>query len=204
MAVRVAEKFTFIHIPKTAGLSITRWLHDNCETKHTARPHMTFDRLPKTWQDSTVAIVRNPWDRLVSLYNHYCHYIKLNGDPLGLMPLLAAGFKSYVMKHSMTIFTYKQHKSKDQSKCWLRQTQHQFIDSTTEILRFETLAADWHSFCQRQQLGYKPLPVINKNHQRPPYQDYYDDETKEFVAKAWQDDINHFRYDFEPSAQITI
>ncbi|MBN86701.1 MAG: hypothetical protein CL885_04185, partial [Dehalococcoidia bacterium] len=61
------HRFIFVHIPKTAGTSVTACLRPYCETylKH----HHILDVLPEN-HDSyyKFCVARNPWDRCVSRY----------------------------------------------------------------------------------------------------------------------------------------
>jgi hypothetical protein len=63
------------------------------------------------------------------------------------------------------------------------------------VLRFENLESDYKALCQRIGKPYCQLPHINKGGGRP-YQDYYDDETRELVGKLFRKDIEFFGYRF--------
>jgi len=95
MASVICRKFgfVFIHIPKNAGTTITRILEKTCgpvlieesdnmqRVKSTA--HSTYlqmkENFHESWNDFyKFCVVRNPWDRFVSLYNHVLHYYKIS------------------------------------------------------------------------------------------------------------------------------
>ena len=75
--VNTPYKCTFIHIPKTAGNSVTDWLKDNTEALVTKRKqHATVAEVlegnhslgPIRDLGWKFCIVRNPWDYMVSWY----------------------------------------------------------------------------------------------------------------------------------------
>ena len=87
--VGLNQGFVFIHINKTAGVSIGKAL--GLEKQHlTAREYKNslgnrrWDKMFK------FTIVRNPWDKVVS---HYFHRVKTNQTGLGNNPI---GFKEWV------------------------------------------------------------------------------------------------------------
>ena len=67
------HKFIFIHIPKCAGCSLKEHLVKNSDNKLINSGHESLDVLLKNFSLKTedyykFTFVRNPWDRIVSLY----------------------------------------------------------------------------------------------------------------------------------------
>ena len=61
--------------------------------------------------------------------------------------------------------------------------------------RYETYQTDIEYVCDRLNIEYEELPVLNKtNHNY--YVDYYDNKTKELVGRMYEKDILNFGYEF--------
>jgi len=160
----------FVHIPKTAGTSIRVWLNKIVHSSVHRNAHMLVPT-------ETFAVVRNPWDRIVSLWLQY-NSLKKTDIP----------FDTFVRNLS----SYKFHE-----RSWFNfaQPQKEWIpDGVTYLLRFETLEQD---FAQIQKIYgcTDSLPKINTS-QHDDYHTYYTDETRDIVAQVFKDDIEAFGYSF--------
>jgi hypothetical protein len=152
--------------------------------------------LDPAWRDHTVAVIRNPWDRLLSLYEHHRRYLTLNNDPLHLMPILDEGFEAFVMEHSHRVFTFKRHKLNKTDKCWANQTQHQYVDAQTHTIRFEKLEQGWSEYLSQFNINHTPLPHINSKQDKTPYTQRYTQQMIDRVSEIWHTDIDLFGYEF--------
>jgi hypothetical protein len=63
------------------------------------------------------------------------------------------------------------------------------------IIRFENLKQGFDDMCKTLQVPHIKLPHLNKT-KHTHYTDYYDDETRELVAKKYAKDIETFGYEF--------
>lgn len=167
-------KCIFVHITKTAGCSITRALgaHDN------GNPHRDIGQYSKQIDLSRYwiwAIVRNPWDRMVSEYSYQRQ--RRDGKKTRL------SFEQYLKKAHCKQVCSQMH--------WLTingQNQANFIG------RFEYLY-DSVSYAFKR-IGIKAmLPHLNKSAHRD-YRTHYTDRTAEIVARKHALDIVKFGYRF--------
>ena len=215
MLLSHSHKFLFIHIPKTAGSSITSALAPYSEQpdKHwfnrllgcmginvnwygplrirNPRKHTTFSQTQriyaKTMLDSyfKFAFVRNPWDLMVS----YFHYIKSR-----------TGHHRSKQVNALSSFEDYLHYEIERGKV----SQSQFIYDREDKLqvdfvgRFENLVSDFLEICTH--VGLKDVQLAHQNKSsRGSYQQYYNAETRELVARHWQKDIDLFKYSFGDS-----
>lgn len=196
MFVDSNRQFVFVAIPKTASKSV------NAIFGHNVHPepqlyHMTagevLEQRPELLSWFTFAFVRNPWDKLVSLYHDfqrrgrdYSANIKLE------KPLLHefADFKDFCLRlHEWPMFADVHVKPQYHFVTRPDGTQIDYIG------RFENLQNDVKIVCDRLGISGYRLPHIN-NGNRDNYHGYYDDESREAVAKVYARDIQEFGYEF--------
>lgn len=175
---------TFIHIPKTAGISITQWLEKNFKEpiarNGTGYVHPSLPMLlnAKVATEETFAVVRNPWDRIVSLWSFWS---KFEGNQNITFDTFVKNLKSYKLEES-SWFTFA-----TPQKAWIP-------DGVTYLLRFETLENDFKVI--QKKLGCsEPLPHIN-NSIRDDYHKYYTDETRAIIAQVFKDDIDSYGFNY--------
>ena len=137
------------------------------------------------------AIVRNPWERMISLYEYcvaggrenelwvgcdfrtFCHKFKENR----LLVHSAHSYKGEI---------YKEHLRK----------QHEFIDRDIDfVLRYENLSKDFKRVADHLGLSVPFLPKTNSSKRRP-REEYYDNLTKDLVREIFVEDIRVFSYHF--------
>lgn len=188
----------FVHVPKTGGTSVRVALGNIYGFAHGqlgGQPHYAAYRIRDMvgldrWSAAfTFAFVRNPWDRMASMYAYktsrepspeallrwlrtdspHCHTPQLYNiaEPLGDPPRGKADTVAY-----------------------------------GEILvdfvgRFERLAHDFAKAAGRAGLGQPKLCRINNSVRRPDYRPYYCDEARELVAVRFADEIERFGYHFD-------
>ena len=202
----------FVHIPKAAGQSIEQYFLDLLGLDWSTRGELLMrqnhdpDKGPprlahltaweylslgylsprqfETWYK--FGFVRNPWSRLVSEFNfqRYCDHVD---------------FKTFVTQY----FPLPIHDDYETGRDLYRHVlpQHLFVcdrqgrQIVDFIGRIESLQADFTVVCERLGLPIKPLPVVNVGPHKH-YTEYYDDETRAFVAKTYARDISLFGYTF--------
>lgn len=120
--------------------------------------------------------VRNPYDRIVSLWCERGPIYKIKT------------FKEFVMRMKMTS-DYETHTIP-------MQYQHEWFDDDTFIIKFETLNEDWDIVCKNIKVNAK-LNHIRKAHNRDKFRAYYDAESSQHVYDTFREDFDLFGYEFE-------
>jgi hypothetical protein len=221
-----AHNCIFVHIPKNAGQSVEHvFLRLNNLTWKTRAPlllranddpakgpprlahlrardyvrcgHVTQEEFARYFK---FAIVRNPWERMVSFY-------KYMGDPK------TETFKDFLTNSFPQLW---------KDKYWFVCPQTEYVyDEQSNLLvdfvgRFERLQADFMIVCEKLGLPPTEVPFVNKSKERGlvgkirrmfgavgaatepkrKYQEYYDQETVDFVAEKYATDIRNFSYQF--------
>jgi hypothetical protein len=220
MLISPSAKFVFVHIQKTAGLSIEAVLRQHFNDArfwHGRHGHASDGiaeiGMDKWRQNYSFAFVRNPWDRLVSWYAMidrerqtlpwYSRWRKAPFQTLLWNEVVqkASSFEEFIERCDDVIFDRGSRKS-------FAFNQIDYISAPDGRLavdfvgRFESLAADFGVVAQRLGLGDVTLPKRNVS-RHAHYSSWYNDRTHDIVAKRFARDIAAFGYEFEtpvPSA----
>lgn len=151
---------------------------------------------PEVWVSYfKISIARNPWDRAVSSFywekrndpmlnpkKKFYNYLGVPFDELGhLRKLFSAFVKTDQSPNNDRFYTI------DDQLC---------VDY---VIRYETLPEDYRKLCRRLGLPIIDLPRLKGGVRkgRYHYSDYYDEETKDIVAKKHKNDIRLFQYKFK-------
>lgn len=240
------RKVLFLWIPKTAGSSIYKLLKNSGCRKYISYQdckqfdnsgivtfgHIDFNFLLKKKIVSLdyfttahkICVVRNPWDRMVSLYFYtrmhermsfdaFVHLIyrktKLKNQPFiknffavgrSLVPTLV--YKALLkisprLTHVLPLPDVGRYNVIELSQCNEQLAWITNRDGTIQvdtICRFENLNQDLNSFCDRFGIQGK-LPFENTTKHKN-YRSYYTDELRLLVGKIYRNDIERFNYEF--------
>lgn len=185
-------KFIFIHIPKTAGCSIQKWLHSsrlpqintsiNWDGNTIANKHRTAIEYKKMRNDYDsffkFAFVRNPYDRIVSFYNYAKYYCKNNET-----------FEKYIFRLKNT----NGWALKSQSEYINNEKGNQIIDF---VGKFENLYDDLNIISKHINIKL-PKTMFHENASKHKhYREIYTEETKSVIDTAFAIDIKKFDYKF--------
>jgi len=205
-----SKKFVFVHIPKTAGTSITNVLDTHCEVKSANDPSCPFyyhasaielknffDEMKWDWNEYfKFTFVRNPWDRLVSYYEFTKQrYEKLMNDKLLSTDLICKQFGEQV--YSFEYFIFNLEKYAPNSDAY-----YHSVDGNAEmnfVGKIENLQHDFNHVCKTINIPISKLPHLQTT-SRKHYSEYYTEITKSIVAERFSQDISMFGYVFsEPT-----
>lgn len=190
----------FVHIPKTAGTSIGRWMIEN--KKHSEHvewyKHPKLSDIEKDETDNFVfSVVRNPWDRMVSSY----HWLTDTQSPI---PQISS---NEIQKILCDLNTKRNWSTFEK---WLDichefvlwdfwfcpiEPQVSWLDKDVDmVIRYENLNEEFKQI-QKYFNSTEPLPtLLTGNHKN--YRDYYNDRTKRKVAAIFEKDIDTWNYAF--------
>ena len=199
----VGRNYIFIHVPKSAGQSVTSRLGRVTKSIPSHAPLFSID--PETRANRfAFGFVRNPWDRMVSVYAFICtKRIKRNESAEYQRQARSMGFERWLIEDAFFIHQDAAIQIPDLPPIQ-RRSQMFWLDGCDYIGRVETLQSDFQSVAERialkpkwrQRLGLaKAVPHRNRS-PRADYQSYYTDRSAEFVATHFAPEITSFDYKF--------
>lgn len=196
-------KCIFVEVPKTASTSIRSIIGQP------SKPHLNILQIREEFIRSQIeaamdekndeeslieakmnfnnyfkfGFVRNPWDRVVSLFNRK--------EGLQLSERMSfEEFVGWIQNSSDTCLHPLQHKNQLD---W-------FIDERGDVIvdyigKFEELEKSWQYISQRLNVK-KKLPHHNINEDKIYYKKYYNSMTKKVIEQKFKTDIEYFNYTF--------
>ena len=209
MLISTSHNFLFVHVQKTAGTSVTRFLAPYALAppggrlhrlasdlglvrdwpRHYFRIHAPLRRAERVLPPDVLgslykfAFVRNPWDRLVSWYV----YILRQPDHHRHARVRRAG--------SFDAFVRSELARPRRSQWWMLERRDGEL-GVDFVGRFERLEQDMAAVCGHIGIPYQPLPRANVS-EREPYQGYYTPELAMLVRECWAREIEAFGYTFD-------
>lgn len=210
MIVSEQHKLLFLHNPKTAGVSIGRWLVENTFARRVAYEHSTAAEgrllLGDNWDNYfKFGFVRNPWSRLASWWK----MIEESPEREKTNPLWvyarqnAHTFSEFVLRCTESVRT----SDGSSLDSFARPQLDYFTDSSGRMLvnfigRYENLEVDWEGAIRskivfnnrwRRQPSLSRLNVDKSN---TGYRNLYNEELRGVVADRFSKDIEFFKYEF--------
>lgn len=179
--------FAFVHINKCAGSSVEIAL--GIPKVHTTALALRERLGAEEWaRRFTFSIVRNPFDRVVSIY-----FFRMRTDQNGLADrhlsfnrwvarVWGEQDPAYIGAPELVM----------PALGWLTDEQGEVM--VDRIARIETLDKEWSEIAR--VLGIDPaLPFTNAS-LRPPYRSLFSAEARALVEDAFRADLDHFGYDY--------
>ena len=182
------KKVIFIHIPKTAGTSISNLLGFFSKKHYTAR--QVIDKVGNLWDKSfKFTVVRDPYERVLSMYYEYLRVNKI--------PIADRGKKFSFENWVINCF---QEKNEDYlkwkpffftQKKWLEN--HSGEINMDYIARFENLEREMNLISNI--IGLKgELPKLNKSSSKKEYEFHRTETTDKIIENYFSDDFEYFGY----------
>lgn len=191
MAILIKDKkLLFVHIPKTGGESISNWLKNYFDAKDVGWKHSDINDINISYYTHSFAVVRHPYDRLTSWYNHLVRELNIKGSKRNretrqLIKLCEEedGINSYI--------EYCLNDTSPHYLIW--KPQHLFVNSSTEIFKFETLDNDFQTL-QNKLNCFEDLPYDNVSSSST---SILSTKNKKLLRKIYQKDFLKFKYEEE-------
>lgn len=204
----------FIHIPKTAGVAIrcysttqkffeaitNKVLPKNYDCNHNIFHARWRDLIPEAKKRKCVAVIRNPWSRVVSRYM-YRDKINLTALKKGREKEFEdISFEEFLKTRSQFINQpYNWHQAVNG---WTQQIDYvcdEKGDLKSDIVRLENLEEELSNY-----VGMKlNIPVRNTNINTD-YRTFYTPATIQIIADWYKEDIDYFGFDFDTPATRNI
>ena len=190
------KNITFLHIPKTAGTSMLEWLRNNSEgniyTDWDTHPKLSVIRENRV-PNFTFTVVRNPWDRAVSLYFYMKTIAFHEGSKwLKLNKITEDNFPSFE-DWTKNLLDFK-----NPPEFWFNGLTQQidWIDTPIDLtIKYENLNTDFIKIQEVYNCS-NPLPNLHVSIREREYKQYYNETTKKLVAKNFEKDIDTWKYYF--------
>jgi hypothetical protein len=228
----IDDKVIFVHVPRTSGTSIRRallWGEDPNEPhnllevgdlkkglfwgnqKHAYASMIKENIDPDVWNSRLkFSVVRNPWDRMVSMYGLFRKRHK--GDKIKARKFLLSFRKIPNLNSSSKLDHFIDHMMRLNFDDWIYHCIEfgwntcMYLDEERSMV--EIPQCRWHEgvdkvfrFEDRQTIndflvgmGYHPTVVENQSTSRRDWRTYYNETTYDLVAELFQEDIELYRY----------
>lgn len=213
----LAKKAMFLHVPKNGGTSIRAALAkiwpdrtsvDSIDERERTSRHPAYANHFPFWliemakwpekesilECQPFLVIRNPWERMVSLYHHRLRKIDMSyqGQPRNSpedKEALRQGFNHWLIKTPHPGDMALTQRSQLSWGYDLKGAQR------ADILRFEHLAEDFQKYAMRWQERVR-LPILNDGGGSKGYRGQYTQEGIDHVANYFRSDIDFGRYTF--------
>jgi chondroitin 4-sulfotransferase 11 len=214
------RRIVFVHIPKTGGTSVEDALFPPVEQR-TAEDHLWGEPNPHQTgglqhltaaqiRDSVgaelfndcykFAFVRDPWDRMISLYAYH-------HERPGLLKMLGLELprrRSFFRRSKTDLIPFEEYVEAVQTGPrhvqWAPQAEFLFDENGTQLVdfvgRFERLQADFEAACRQAGLVPSPLPHKKKSHKRRGVTsgELYTARSRRMVRELFAADFDRFGY----------
>ena len=191
----------FVHIPKTAGSSITNALKKLNKSnerekspkigKHAKAFEIKYLLGCDIWQNYfSFAFIRNPWDLMVSSYNWWRQKAQtLPAHKRISDKILKMSFEDFI---SSKYGSYMINERYGNYFDWISEDGKIIVDYIGKV---EFIKEDWKKICEINDLKQISIPHINKS-KRKDYKKYYNPKTRKIIYNRFRKSIKKFNYEF--------
>ena len=181
------HKFLFIHVPRTGGTSIEAQFQYNEAKEKNKHWNLNDWKNQLNGEDFDsyfkFTFVRNPWDILISKYVCSWYAVKHRGGEIGYQ-------SGKSLKYFLDHYQPAEHEHGDGLLDYFDPEQMDFVG------RFENRVQDIEYISRNIGININANKKDRSHKDKKHYTEYYDDETREIVAKRYAKDIEYFGYKF--------
>jgi HD superfamily phosphohydrolase len=189
------KQLIFIHINRTGGSTIEEKIFEAKRNKQDHRPAQQLAyKFPNRWQNYfKFCVVRNPWDKMVSMYHHRSQNFA-NRKRWDTKHFKSGGkydtFDKWLKCIERGDHKYAERNITSQIK-WIQ------VDGEIDmdyIIYYDNYAHEINKILDWLNINAQ-IENINQS-KRKSYYEYYTEETKELIAKWFEQDIKKFGFQF--------
>ena len=198
----ISKKLIFIHVPKSAGTSIKTALAKQFKLEfHKGilhNEHQTFQQIKQIQKGieldrTSFAVVRNPYERFVSIFRFIMRPFKLKkwfGSEGILIFEKYNNFEKFTETFKMPLHFWHGNDHLSSQISWTEGVDRTFkIENKVEIEKF------LKTFGSNDLIGHENKKEIYSGHNKM-YRDFYNETTKKIITKAYEADLDIFKYNF--------
>jgi len=193
----ITSKAVFVHIPKTGGQAMSHLLgiakgdveafycvSEDCPGEKYVHSTIHHIRSQVDTSDKFVfTIVRNPYDRVLSEYNHRMRNLAVFHLPVRERTTFDKYCESLLMYNKYLSFF--EHRAKAHIL-----PQSAYIDDSVKIYKYEYYAQSCKDICKRLDLPYKAVTANSFDEPKPKHTP----RTREIVREVYREDFENFNY----------
>lgn len=200
----VGDDFLFVHVPKSAGKSVAAYLGGTTKGVPSHAP-LWYLREELGLTQFAFGVVRNPWARMVSAYSFIAQKpLRKHESAEYQREIAESGFRNWLLNGAF--FSHEDALwDVPERVAFQRRSQEFWLNGCDSICRVETLEQDLSEIAKRITLprgkffGLLARPQLKRKNQsnHESYKTYYDDETRDFIARHFAWEIAKFGYRFD-------
>lgn len=220
MRISHSHKYIFLANPRSGSTTVRKILDDYSDIKSVHKSEITdefpfynhisalelksiFDKRGWHWDRyKRFCVIRNPYDRVVSLFHHNLGMIR-NPISEGIENLIKNAQLSAKPDPAIKYYFKQYVMGIDPNNVLTTSLEHFLCDAdghflVEDILMFETLGDDLPSYLNELGISItsRDIPNLNSSEYRREYKEYYDDQSKKRITELYRYEIERFGYSF--------
>ena len=198
----ISKELIFIHVPKSAGTSVKNTLRQNLIEENyddiANDDHQSYSQIIKINNkicDNRIsfALVRNPYERFVSIYRFVSRPYKLNkwfGNDAFEVAKKIDTFEKFIDNFIMPNWVWKGHNQFTPQYQWTVG-----VDKVFKLNEKEVLNNFLKNFGINREIGHFNRQKVFSG-DKEMYKDFYNENTKKIIKKYFEKDLDYFKFSF--------